>query len=98
MARARPVVVTDMREPLVVIHRRLIRMRSTLGAIWIAGWATTGFVSDTAWLALTILAVTGPVLWLAVWAYRARRRPGRREPVGRREITAPAGPGGAGDR
>jgi hypothetical protein len=91
------VVVTDMREPLVVVHRRLIRRRSALMVIWILGWAATGFVSDTAWLALLILAVTGPVLWVAVWAYYALTAPGAREAVGRRAITGPGGSGaGAG--
>jgi hypothetical protein len=88
--RSRPVVVTDLREPLVVLHRRLIRRRSVLMVVWILGWAATGFVSDTAWLALTILAVTGPLLWLAVWAYFSWAAPGRRLPVGRRAITAAA--------
>jgi hypothetical protein len=87
--RARPVVVTDMREPLIVLHRRLIRRRTVLMVIWILGWAATGFVSDTAWLALSILALTGPILWAAVWAHCARIQPGRREPVGRRAITGP---------
>jgi hypothetical protein len=110
--RSRPVVVTDLREPLVVLHRRLIRRRTVLMVVWILGWAATGFVSDTAWLALTILAVTGPLLWLAVWAYFSCTAPGRREqvgrqPAGRRAITAtavrragpgPAGPDGAAGR
>lgn len=86
-----------MREPLVVLHRRLIRRRSVLMVIWILGWVSTGFVSDTAWLALLILAVTGPVLWLAVWAWITAAAPGHREPVGRRAIRAPGAPGaGAG--
>lgn len=96
--RRRPVVVTDMREPLTVVHRRLIRRRTVLMVIWILGWVATGFVSDKAWLALTILFVTGPVLWWAVWLYHDIRAPGRREPVGRRAITAPPvrGPGAPG--
>lgn len=91
-----------MREPLVVLHRRLIRRRSVLMVVWILGWAATGFVHDRAWLALLILAVTGPVLWLAVWAFYASTAPGRREPVGRRAISgrppARAGPGGGAGR
>lgn len=86
--RERPVVVTDLREPLVAVHRRLIRRRTALMVVWILGWAATGFVSDTAWLALTILAVTGPVLWVAVWLWF-------REEAGVREAPAralPAGP------
>jgi len=97
MRRPRPVVVTDMREPLVVVHRRLIRERSILLGIWILGWAATGFVHRTAWLALLILAVTGPMLWVAVWVHQQRTAPGRREPVGRPEIRGPGAPGaGAG--
>ncbi|MFC4950925.1 hypothetical protein [Pseudonocardia sp. GCM10023141] len=96
--RTRAVVVTDMREPLVVVHRRLIRRRSVLAAIWIAGWAATGFVSDVAWLACTLLVITGPALWLLVWAWTARFTAGRREPVGRRELAAPAAPDAAAGR
>ena len=92
------VVVTDMREPLVVVHRRLIRRRSALMVIWILGWAATGFVYETAWLALLILAVTGPVLWVAVWACCAGTAPGRREAVGRRAIRAPGAPGAGAER
>jgi hypothetical protein len=71
--------------------------------VWIAGWAATGFVYQTAWLAILILTVTGPVLWIIVWAWHARLTPGRREPVRRRAITrqaitGPAAPGGAADR
>lgn len=88
----RAVVVTDLREPLVVVHRRQIRTRTALMVVWILGWAATGFVHDTAWLALTILAVSGPVLWVAVWAWQARRRPGGRVPVGHR-ASGPGSPG-----
>lgn len=98
MSRARPVVVTDLRESLVVVHRRLIRRRSVLMVIWILGWAATGFVSDRAWLALLILALTGPVLWVAVWAYHVWKAPGSRESVGRPAITGRGAPGGAAGR
>jgi hypothetical protein len=65
--------------------------------VWIIGWAATGFVHGTAWLALLILAVTGPLLWLAVWCHERRRRPGRRAPVPPRALRGPAAPGaGAG--
>ena len=74
-----PVVVTDMREPLVALHRRLIRRRLVLMVVWIAGWAATGFVADTAWLAIGLLVVTGPVLWVIVWLVAEREQPGRRE-------------------
>ena len=100
----RAVVVTDLREPLAAVHRRMIRTRTVLMVVWILGWAATGFVYRTAWLALLILAVTGPVLWLAVWWNERRIAPGRRLPVGApgaedrdRGITGPAAPGaGAG--
>lgn len=85
--RRRPVVVTDMREPLVAVHRRLIRRRTVLMVIWILGWVATGFVSDTAWLALLILFVTGPMLWWFVWLYYSWNEPPPREPVGRRAVT-----------
>lgn len=86
-----------MREPLVVVHRRLIRRRSVLMVIWILGWAATGFVYETAWLALTILAVTGPMLWAVVWAHQQHNTPGRRQPVGRIAIEGPiTGPGAPG--
>jgi hypothetical protein len=78
-----PVVVTDLREPLVVQHRRLIRRRLALMAVWILGWAATGFVADTAWLAIGLLVVTGPLLWVIVWLVAERERPGRREPPAR---------------
>jgi hypothetical protein len=90
-------VVTDLREPLVAVHRRMIRTRTVLMAIWIVGWASTGFVSETAWLAIGILVATGPALWIAAWIHQRQRRPGRRTPVGPRALTAPGAPGaGAG--
>jgi hypothetical protein len=61
------VVVTGLREPLVLRHRRLIRRRLVLMVVWIAGWAATGFVHDRGWLAIAILIATGPLVWLAVW-------------------------------
>ncbi|MHA6793468.1 hypothetical protein ACVGVM_08090 [Pseudonocardia bannensis] len=85
--RSRPapaVVVTDLREPLIAVHRRMIRTRVVLMAIWILGWAATGFVYRTGWLAILILVVTGPVLWLAVFLTGQRAAPGPRVPVDRR--------------
>lgn len=78
-ASPNPVVVTDLREPLVVQHRRLIRRRLVLMVVWILGWAATGFVADTAWLAIGLLVVTGPLLWVLVRLAVGRKRPGRRE-------------------
>jgi hypothetical protein len=75
-----PVVVTDLHEPLVVQHRRLIRRRLVLMVVWMLGWAATGFVADTAWLAIGLLVVTGPALWVIVWLVAEQQRPGRREP------------------
>lgn len=98
--RGRPpaAVVTDLREPLAAVHRRMIRTRTALMVVWICGWAATGFVSDIAWLAIGILVVTGPVLWVLVWLRAQRHRPARRTPVPPRGLTEPAAPGGAGDR
>lgn len=93
----RPVVVTDCREPLAVLHRRLVRRRIALMMVWIAGWATTGFVADTAWIALLILAVTGPVLWVVVWTW-CREPAGRRAAVIGTAITDAAGPDAGADR
>ncbi|WP_214370600.1 hypothetical protein [Pseudonocardia sp. H11422] len=100
--RSRPapaIVVTDLREPLIAVHRRMIRTRTVLMAIWILGWAATGFVHRTGWLAMLILVVTGPVLWLVVFLAGRRTTPGRRVPVDRRRraLTGPgrAAPGGA---
>lgn len=96
--RPAPVVVTDLREPLTSVHRRMIRTRTALLAVWILGWVATGFVADTAWLAIAVLVVTGPVLWVAVWWFESRRRPGRRTPVGRPAIQGRAAPGAGSGR
>lgn len=78
MRRARPVVVTDMREPIALVHRRLIRRRTVLMVVWIIGWAATGFVADRGWVPIAILVVTGPLLWLVVWCATERSRHGAR--------------------
>jgi hypothetical protein len=105
--RPGPVVVTDMHEPLLVVHRRMMRTRLILFAVWAVGWAVAGLLWQNGWLATTILLGSGPPVWLAVWAWQQRHRPGRREPVTprpvrRRALPAPppgrAGPGGAGGR
>jgi hypothetical protein len=85
------VVVTGLREPLVLLHRRLIRRRLVLMVVWIAGWAATGFVSDQGWLAIAILVVTGPVLWILVWSFADHGHRDRWERV-------PPGALGPGDR
>ncbi len=101
--RAQPaVVVTDLREPLAAVHRRMIRTRTVLLGIWILGWVSTGFVYRNGWLAVAILVVTGPVLWSLVYAVEARNRPGRRVPVApqrHRAVSRPGeqAPGGAAD-
>ena len=86
----RPIVVTDMREPLIVVHRRMMRQRLVLMAIWIAGWALAGLLSQShGYLATSILLVSGPGVWLVHYAWRSRRRPGRREPVSRPALEGP---------
>lgn len=104
------VTVTDLREPLIDVHRRMMRTRLVLMVVWIAGWIVAGALYRSGWLATGILLATGPGVWLVVWAAEARRRPGRREPVrsraprslpAPRRAPAPPGPGGsagAGDR
>ena len=98
MRRSRPVVVTDMREPLIVVHRRIMRARLVLGGIWLVGWVVSGLLYRTGWLATLILLVSGPGVWLVVVIVTERRRPGRREAVNpRRRALGPGGPGaGAG--
>ena len=93
MARPADVtVVTDLREPLTVVHRRLIRARLVLMAVWIAGWIVAGVLYRHGWLATGILLVSGPGVWVAYVAVASRRRPGHREPVTRAALPA------AGDR
>lgn len=82
-------VVTDLRESLAERHGRQIRRRSVLMVVWILGWAATGFVAETAWLAIGLIVVTGPVLWIAVWLLvddepaAGRESPRRALPPGR---------------
>lgn len=91
----RPIVVTDMREPLVVVHRRMMRQRLVLMVIWIIGWVVAGLLYRHGYLATAILLVSGPGVWLAHYAWQSRRRPGHREPV---TLRALEGPGAAGSR
>lgn len=76
-----PVVVTDLREPLIVVHRRMMRARLVLMVVWIAGWVVAGVLYRHGWLATAILLATGPGVWIIYVALTSRRRPGRREPV-----------------
>jgi hypothetical protein len=88
-----PVVVTDLREPLHVVHGRIMRFRLVLFGVWLVGWVVSGLLWRDGWLATAILLGSGPGVWLVVGLFRAGRRPGQREPVGRR-----AGPGAGGAR
>lgn len=81
MRRSRPVVVTDYREPLVVVHRRMIRLRLVLLGVWLIGWVIAGLLHRTGWLATLILLLSGPGVWLVVLAVTEWRRPGRRVAV-----------------
>ena len=95
--RNRPVVVTDMREPLIVVHRRMMRERLVLLGIWLVGWAVAGVLYRDGGLATAILLVSGPGVWIGYAAWHEWRRPGPREPVTRRALPGPDGAGsGAG--
>lgn len=91
-----PVVVTDLREPLVAVHRRLIRLRLAMMAVWIAGWVVAGMLWRHGYLATGILLASGPGLWILWWMVAPRRPEGRRRPVGpprRRALPHPERPG-----
>lgn len=100
--RPTPVVVTDLVEPLVVVHRRLMRRRAVMFLVWTAGWIVSGLLWRQGYLATGILMASGPGVWLGVWAWEQTRRPGHREPAGprRRAVTREggAGPGGGAAR
>ncbi|WP_297652763.1 hypothetical protein [Pseudonocardia sp.] len=81
--RSPPVVVTDMREPLIVVHRRMMRVRLVLMVIWLAGWVVAGVLYRHGWLATAILLGSGPGVWMVWFAVRSRCRTGRREAVSR---------------
>lgn len=87
-------VVTDLHEPLHVVHGRIMRFRLVLFGIWLVGWVVSGLLWRDGWLATAILLGSGPGIWLVVGLLRAGRRPGHREPVGRRAL----GPGAGGAR
>ena len=84
-----------MREPLVVVHRRMMRQRLVLMVIWIIGWAVAGLLYRHGYLATAILLLSGPGVWLVHYAWQSRHRPGSREPVTRRAL---GGPGAGGSR
>jgi hypothetical protein len=88
----KPVVVTDLREPLIVVHRRMMRARLVLMVVWIAGWIVAGALYRHGWLATGILLATGPGVWVVYVAVASRSRPERRVPVSRAALPA------AGDR
>ena len=87
--RPTPVVVTDLREPLYVVHSRIMRFRLVLFGVWLVGWVISGLLWRDGWLATAILLGSGPGVWLVVGLIRSRRRPGHREPVGRRALGGP---------
>lgn len=93
--RPAPVVVTDLHEPLYVVHGRIMRMRLALFAFWLVGWVVSGMLWRDGWLATAILLGTGPGVWIVVGLLRSGRQPGRREPVSRRALGA--GGSGAGE-
>jgi hypothetical protein len=84
----RAIVVTDLREPLIVVHRRMMRARLVLLAVWIAGWIVAGVLWRHGWLATGILLASGPGVWIVHAGIEARRRPERRIPVTRAALGA----------
>jgi hypothetical protein len=87
--RPAPVVVTDLHEPLYVVHGRIMRFRLVLFGVWLVGWVVSGLLWREGWLATAILLGSGPGVWLVIGLIRSGRRPGRREPVGRRALGGP---------
>jgi len=75
--------VTDMREPLIVVHRRMIRQRLVLMVIFLVGWVVAGVFNRHGYLATGILLLSGPGVWLVQYAWQRWRRPGQREAVSR---------------
>ncbi|MDQ4119642.1 MAG: DUF3099 domain-containing protein [Actinomycetota bacterium] len=91
-------VVTDLAEPLVVQHRRRIRVRLVAMAVWIAGWVVAGMLWRDGWLATAVLLGSGPGIWLLWWLAVPRHDPGRRQAVrtrGPRALPAADRPSGA---
>lgn len=72
-----------MHEPLIVVHRRLIRERLVLMAIWLVGWVVAGLYSSHGYLATAILLVSGPGVWLLQYAWKWWQRPDPRAAISR---------------
>ncbi|RZT86964.1 hypothetical protein EV383_3869 [Pseudonocardia sediminis] len=92
--RPDPVVVTDLHEPLIAVHRRQIRTRLVMMVVWIIGWIVAGSLWRHGYLATGILLASGPGIWILWWLVMPRRGTGRRSPVPpprRRELPGPAG-------
>ena len=87
-----------MREPLIVVHRRMMRQRLVLMVIWIAGWSVAGALYRHGYLATAILLVSGPGVWLVHYTWRWWHRPGSREEVRAPPRRALGGPGAGGSR
>ncbi|MFP5020342.1 hypothetical protein [Pseudonocardia phyllosphaerae] len=80
--RREPVqVVTDLREPLVVEHRRRIRVRLVAMVVWIIGWVVAGALWQHGWLATGILLGSGPGIWILWWLVMPSPAHGRRRDV-----------------
>ena len=98
-----PVVVTDLHEPLIAVHRRQIRTRLVMMVVWIAGWVVAGTLWRHGYLATGILLASGPGIWITWWLVVPRRVTGHRSPVTTRRARAlptrdgagptPGGPG-----
>lgn len=82
-------VVTDLREPLAVQHRRRIRIRLVAMVVWIAGWVVAGVLWRHGVLATAILLGSGPGVWAVWWLLAPRHDPGRRRAVTPRALPGP---------
>ena len=74
--RPAPVVVTDLHEPLYVVHGRIMRFRLVLFGVWLVGWVVSGVLWRDGWLATAILLGSGPGVWLVVGLIRSRTAAG----------------------
>ena len=86
--------VFDLAEP---VHRKALARLQSEQVAWFGTNGRDGFPHAVpiwflwrdGWLATAILLGSGPGVWLVVGLIRARRRPGHREPVGRRALGGP---------